>query len=72
MATFYSSDPTRLGYGTSSDPTSELIIYSGILRCWTGATWITPSMKVYTGTWQSKPMKMWNGSSWVLINITGA
>lgn len=38
-----------------------------------GVSWgtivVTPGgLKVWLGTWQKKPLKMWNGTEWVVKN----
>jgi hypothetical protein len=44
--------------------------YSGILKEWTGSSWVKKKLYRYNGaTFDQKPLKMWNGSSWVLIDI---
>jgi hypothetical protein len=43
------------------------IAYYGILKRWAGS-WIETSLKVFTGTWQTKPLKRWDGTEWKLIN----
>ena len=46
--------------------------YSGILKRWTGATWVKEPLQTFlAGSWQSKPLKRWDGSSWKLIDTTG-
>ena len=45
--------------------------YYGILKWWSGSSWINKPLKVYlAGSWQSKPVKRWNGSEWLLIDST--
>ena len=41
--------------------------FQGVLKRWTGAAWIKAVLKVFLGSWQSKPLKRWNGSQWVLV-----
>jgi hypothetical protein len=45
-------------------------IYAGILKRWDGA-WIQDRIDVYDGAnFITKPLKMWDGASWVLIENT--
>lgn len=54
------------------DPTTGDSAYDGILKRWTGATWVKEPLKVYlAGSFQVKPLKMWSGSTWVNIDTTG-
>jgi hypothetical protein len=46
--------------------------YYGILKRWTGAAWVKELLKVYlAGSWQTKPLKFWDGSQWRLVDTTG-
>lgn len=46
--------------------------YYGILKRYTGATWVKETLKTWlAGLWQSKPLKRWNGVSWLLVDTTG-
>jgi len=46
--------------------------YYGILKRWTGGTWLKEPLKTYlASSWQSKPLKRWTGTEWVLIDTTG-
>jgi hypothetical protein len=45
--------------------------YFGILKRWTGATWVKSKLMVYNGTWQAKKLKRWNGSAWKEVDATG-
>lgn len=45
--------------------------YFGILKRWAGAAWVKEPLKVYLGSWQSKPLKRWNGTEWKLVDTTG-
>jgi hypothetical protein len=48
------------------------VTYFGILKRWSGATWVKEPFKNYLGTsWQPKSLKRWNGSQWALIDTTG-
>lgn len=43
----------------------------GILKEYTGATWVQKPLKRYNGaTFDAKPLKRWNGVSWVLVDTT--
>lgn len=44
------------------------IVYFRILKRWTGTIWIEAILKVFTNTWQIKPLKRWDGTGWKLIN----
>jgi hypothetical protein len=44
------------------------ITYYGTLKRWTGSQWLNTLMKVFTNTWQAKPLKRWDGTEWKLIN----
>lgn len=46
-------------------------IYFGILKRWDGSLWVKEPLKVYLGSWQTKPLKRWDGTEWKLIDITG-
>ncbi len=74
MATFYSNPPTRQsGAFSSNDPTTQL--YYGILKTWTGSTWVKSPLhlKTYLATsFQFKPLRIWTGSKWGLVNTSGA
>ena len=49
-----------------------LVTYYGILKRWTGAVWQRALMKVYSGgSFAAKPVKRWDGSSWLEIDATG-
>jgi hypothetical protein len=57
------SDPTVVRSGGS---------YYGILKRWTGATWVKEPLKYWNGSiWATKPLKVWDGATWQLIDITG-
>jgi hypothetical protein len=45
--------------------------YDGILKRWSGATWVKEPLGVYAGTWVSKPLKWWNGTGWKIVDTTG-
>lgn len=46
--------------------------FVGVLRRWTGAAWVKAKLKTYlSGTWQEKPLKVWTGTTWGLIDTTG-
>lgn len=45
--------------------------YYGTLRRWTGATWAKAKLYVYTGSWASRALKRWDGSSWKTVDTTG-
>ena len=45
--------------------------YYGILKRWTGSTWIKEPLKIYLGSWQTKPLKRWDSSQWREIDTTG-
>jgi hypothetical protein len=46
------------------------VTYGGILKVWTGASWIKKKLYEYNGaSFVQKPLKMWNGSEWALIDI---
>ena len=45
--------------------------YYGILKYWTGTGWDKALLKVYTGSWEIKPLKRWTGSEWALVDATG-
>jgi hypothetical protein len=48
------------------------VTYYGILKRWTGATWVKEPLKTYlSGSWQTKPLYRWDGSAWKLIDTTG-
>jgi hypothetical protein len=47
------------------------ITYYGVLKRYNGSTWVKEPLKVYTGSFVTKPTKRYNGSQWVLINTTG-
>lgn len=51
------------------DPTH---CFFGILKRWTGATWIKAKLMVRVGgTWVSKTVKRWTGSEWKEIDAGG-
>jgi hypothetical protein len=50
---------------------AALITYYGILKRWTGAIWERALLKVYTGSFEAKPVKRWDGSNWLEIDATG-
>jgi hypothetical protein len=45
------------------------IIIQGVLKYWTGSSWVSGKPKKYwSGSgWIIKPMKIWNGSTWITI-----
>lgn len=48
------------------------VTYGGILKRWTGAAWVKAKLFEYNGaSFVAKPLKMWSGSEWVLIDIYG-
>lgn len=75
MADLYTNNPIRNASSlTTHNPTIAQgagATYFGVLKRWTGSTWIKEPLKVYLGSWQSKPLKRWNGSEWKLIDTTG-
>lgn len=51
---------------------AEGITYFGILKRWTGSIWIKEPLKTYlAGSFQSKPLKRWDGGEWKLVDTTG-
>lgn len=51
---------------------AAVVTYYGILKRWTGAIWERALMKVYSGgSFVAKPVKRWDGSSWLEIDATG-
>jgi hypothetical protein len=44
------------------------LVFFGVLKVWTGSAWIKKSLKVFLGTWQSKPLTRWDGTGWKLID----
>jgi len=38
----------------------DITLYYGILKRWTGTIWLQTHLKVYNGTWLSKPLKRWD------------
>jgi len=54
-------------------PPSSGTVYYGVLKRWTGASWVKEPLKVYlAGTWQSKPLKRYASDlTWKLIDTTG-
>ena len=72
---FWTNNPVRnVGFLTTHDPTIEQggVTYYGILKYWTGVVWIAKMLKTYlSGTWQTKPLKRWDGSGWKEINTAG-
>lgn len=66
--------PTNTGQTMWNDwffPSGSAPTYFGILKRWTGASWIKEPLKVYLGSFVSKPLKRWNGTEWKLIDTTG-
>lgn len=50
----------------SSQFFGEDIVYYGILKRWTGSTFVKESMKVFTGSeWKNNPLKRWSGTAWL-------
>ena len=48
------------------------VTYFGVLKRWTGVAWVKEPLKTYlAGSFQSKPLKRWNGSEWKLIDTAG-
>ena len=45
--------------------------YGAILKRWTGAAWVKAKLQTYTGSWISKPLKVFKAGSWQLVDITG-
>jgi hypothetical protein len=46
--------------------------YYGILKRWTGASWVKEPLKRWTGAaWVAATLKRWTGSAWVLVDTTG-
>ena len=75
MNDFYTNNPVRnMGTFTSHDPTTtQGNIYYGILKRWSGATWMKEPLKIFLqDSWQLKPLKRWDGTDWVIIDTTGA
>lgn len=44
--------------------------YFGVLKWWNGSSWIQKPVKVYTGSWATKALKMWTGTVWGDIDTT--
>lgn len=44
------------------------VIYYGILKAWSGASWLAKSLKVYISGWVTKAVKYWSGTDWLLID----
>ena len=43
-----------------------------VLKRWNGAQWVKALLKTYlAGTWQNKPMKVWTGSQWRDVDVSG-
>lgn len=47
------------------------VTYYGILKRWTGSVWVKEPLKVFSGSWVTKPLKRWNGTEWVQVDATG-
>jgi hypothetical protein len=46
--------------------------YDAILYRYTSTGWVKANLDVYeNGTWQSKPLYYWDGSSWRSVDILG-
>lgn len=46
--------------------------YSGVLKRWTGASWIKEPLKRWTGAaWVPAVLKRWTGTEWVQVDTTG-
>lgn len=41
--------------------------YYGVLRVWNGALWAAKTLKVYMGSWNTKPLKRYSGTEWLLV-----
>jgi hypothetical protein len=49
-----------------------IIEYFGILKRWTGASWVKAKLKVYNGAlFAAKTTKRWDGAAWKEIDVTG-
>ena len=48
-----------------------LTTYFGILKRWTGSTWVKAKLKVYGSSFSQKKLKRWNGSAWVEVDAAG-
>jgi hypothetical protein len=48
-----------------------IIVYYGILKYWTGAIWERALLKTYSGSFVTKPLKLWDGATWQEIDATG-
>jgi hypothetical protein len=66
---FYTNNPIRnTNVLTSHNPSTVQESYFGILKRWTGILWVNAMLKIYSETWQTKPVKYWNGSQWLIID----
>lgn len=53
-------------------PIVATVSYSGILKRWSGTTWIRAKLKRQSGSFiQVTNLKRWTGTSWVLIDVNG-
>lgn len=51
---------------------TSAVTYAGILRRWTGSAWVKAQLKTYlAGSWQDKPLYVWTGSTWGLVDTGG-
>jgi hypothetical protein len=51
--------------------TAGAVTYYGILKRWTGATWVKAKLMVYTGSWKAKKLYCWDGADWKEVDATG-
>jgi hypothetical protein len=67
----YTNNPNRnAGAITAHDPLSPPVSYYGVLKRWTGGSWLKVVLKTWTGTtWVSRPMYLWDGSTWQSIDV---
>lgn len=58
-----------LNFAFSSNWLSQ---FFGILKRWTGSSWVKAKLKSYDGTsFVTKPVRYWDGLEWKLIDVSG-
>jgi hypothetical protein len=48
-----------------------LTTYHGVLKRYTGASWVKAKLKVYSTSFTIKKLKRWTGTEWVEVDAAG-
>jgi len=59
------------GYWPSNAAAFTVTTYYGILKRWNGAAWTKTKVQSYSGGWQTKKLKCYDGANWQDVDNTG-